>query len=173
MSRVDVTDRHLLDLDKAIKKYTGQIEQLPPMFSALKKDGVALYKYARQGKQVERARRRILIYSIVIESIQGDQVAMTVDCSKGTYIRSLVEDIGAELGCGAHVHELRRLAVGEFGRAHKMYTCDELQIHARKGIKPLTRLVLPIETALLAYPRVELKHGLLLALETGRQTKNT
>ena len=171
VSKVNVTDKHLLHLDQTIKKYTGQIEQLAPMFSALKKDGVALYKYARQGRQVERARRRVLIYSIVTESIQDDRLAMTVDCSKGTYIRSLVEDIGAELGCGAHVHALRRLAVGEFGLARKMYTCDELRAHAHGGSKALARLVLPIETALLAYPRAELKHGLLLALEQGARLK--
>ena len=169
--KADVTEAHLANISKVVKEFVGQIEQLPPMYSAIKKDGVPLYKHARQGKQVERESRRVLIYSIQVESIQDYEVAMTVHCSKGTYIRTLVEDIGTSLGCGAHVHELRRLSVGEFGVAQKMHTYEELEDHARQGFSALSRLVLPIETAFLAYPRAELKNGLLLAMEQGAKLK--
>ena len=99
-------------LDAVVAQFTGAIDQLPPMFSALKKDGKALYEYARAGQTVERERRRVTIHKLVIVDWQDTQLVIDVRCSKGTYIRTLAEDIGEALGCGAHLTGLRRTASG-------------------------------------------------------------
>jgi len=100
----------------AIQAFTGEIEQLPPMHSALKHEGKALYEYARQGVEIEREKRRVTIHSIQILGAEsgenGDELRIAVRCSKGTYIRTLAEDIGEMLGCGAHLSALRRTACG-------------------------------------------------------------
>ncbi|PQA75978.1 tRNA pseudouridine(55) synthase TruB [Rhodoferax sp. TS-BS-61-7] len=105
-------------LDAVVQQFTGPIAQVPPMHSALKKDGKALYEYARAGIEVERAARHVTIYALkVLESRIGTAqpaIKMVVDCSKGTYIRTLGEDIGEALGCGAHLSALRRVRTGGF-----------------------------------------------------------
>jgi len=104
-------------LDAALVRFTGDIEQVPPMYSALKKDGRPLYEYARAGQTVERAARQVTIRSIALLDcdLAGDApyFTMRVTCSKGTYIRTLAEDIGEALGCGAHLTALRRTGVGD------------------------------------------------------------
>lgn len=95
-----------------LPRFTGEIEQVPPMFSALKRDGKALYELARQGIEVERAPRRVTLHAIELLAWEGDNFDLRVDCSKGTYIRTLAADIGAALGCGAHLSALRRTRVG-------------------------------------------------------------
>ena len=97
-----------------LEQFTGDIMQTPSMFSALKKDGQPLYKLARQGITVERDARPVTIYSIQCLSLTDDTFSLEVACSKGTYIRNLVDDIGEELGCGAHVTVLERIASGHF-----------------------------------------------------------
>ncbi|MBN2789510.1 MAG: tRNA pseudouridine(55) synthase TruB [Candidatus Delongbacteria bacterium] len=109
----------------AINSFIGHQEQLPPMFSAVKVNGKRLYKSAREGIEVERKTRQITINSIVIYSVNGDTVEMEVDCSKGTYIRSLANDIGEKLGCFAHLQELRRIRSGDF-RIEDAFTVSEL-----------------------------------------------
>lgn len=94
--------------------YIGEIEQVPPMFSALKQNGVPLYRLARQGIEVERQKRKITITRFDVESIDGSEVTIYVDCTKGTYIRTLCHDIGQELGCGACMTSLRRVRSGPF-----------------------------------------------------------
>ncbi|MBW2185232.1 MAG: tRNA pseudouridine(55) synthase TruB [Deltaproteobacteria bacterium] len=94
--------------------YIGEIEQVPPMFSALKQNGVPLYRLARQGIEVERQKRKITITRLDVESIDGIEVTIYVDCTKGTYIRTLCHDIGQELGCGACMTSLRRVRSGPF-----------------------------------------------------------
>jgi tRNA pseudouridine55 synthase len=96
----------------ACLRFTGPIDQVPPMHSALKRDGKALYEYARAGIEVEREARRVTILAIDIVSGQGDEWVLDVRCSKGTYIRTLAEEIGEALGCGAHLSALRRTASG-------------------------------------------------------------
>ncbi|MDT7834737.1 tRNA pseudouridine(55) synthase TruB [Aquabacterium sp. OR-4] len=112
----------------AIARHTGAIDQLPPMHSALKKDGKALYEYARAGIEVERTPRRVTIHAI--DMVSWDDAAHTlvidVRCSKGTYIRTLAEDIGAALGCGAHLAGLRRTASGAL-RLDSALTLEQLQ----------------------------------------------
>lgn len=98
-------------LDAALAKFTGPISQVPPMYSALKRDGKPLYEYARAGVELEREARNVVIHKIELLAWQGDQVRIAVDCSKGTYIRTLAEDIGEFLGCGAHLTALRRTRI--------------------------------------------------------------
>jgi tRNA pseudouridine55 synthase len=97
---------------QACKAMTGEIDQVPPMHSALKHEGRALYEYAREGVEIERPARRVTIHAIDIVEWQGDRLTLDVRCSKGTYIRTLAESIGERLGCGAHLQGLRRTACG-------------------------------------------------------------
>lgn len=99
---------------KVTEKFIGQIEQVPPMYSALKYKGKSLYKYARKGIEIERQPRLVTIYSFVINEFDLPDIRFTIGCSKGTYIRSLANDLGIELGCGAYLKSLRREAIGEF-----------------------------------------------------------
>ena len=98
-------------LDAALAKFTGPISQVPPMYSALKRDGKPLYEYARAGVELEREARNVVIHKVELLAWQGDEVRVAVDCSKGTYIRTLAEDIGEFLGCGAHLIALRRTRI--------------------------------------------------------------
>lgn len=101
-------------IEKTIMSFRGEIEQLPPMFSAIKFKGKSLYKWKRLGLSVPRKARRVTIKNICIKEIASPDVAFDVSCSKGTYIRQLCMDIGDRLGCGAHMTELRRLRSGDF-----------------------------------------------------------
>jgi tRNA pseudouridine55 synthase len=102
------------DLARLVQHYTGRISQLPPMYSALKRDGVPLYRIARKGLTVDREPREIEIHSLVIEGIDLPEVALTVSCSRGTYVRTLAHDLGTALGCGAHLVRLQRTLSGPF-----------------------------------------------------------
>ena len=104
----------LAQIEEVLQQFVGKISQVPPMYSALKHQGKALYTYARAGVEIERKARDINIYSIQLDEFAGDELAITVACSKGTYIRVLGEDIGNVLGCGAHMVALRRTVIGEF-----------------------------------------------------------
>ena len=102
------------DISRALMPFQGEIQQLPPMFSAIKKDGQPLYKLARQGIEIERTPRTVNIYRLELLNIDLPFIQLRVHCSTGTYIRSLAHDLGAALGCGAHITALRRTAVGDF-----------------------------------------------------------
>ncbi|MFO1462278.1 MAG: tRNA pseudouridine(55) synthase TruB [bacterium] len=110
----------LQDLTAALPGFLGEIEQRPPPYSAIKKEGKPLYAYARSGEAVEAPVRRVHIFSLDLEGFDPPRFVLRVECSKGTYIRSLVHDLGARLGCGAHVVELRRLASGAFREAQAL-----------------------------------------------------
>ena len=96
------------------KKFVGKIDQKPPVFSAVKKDGVRLYKLARKGVKVEVEKREIIIHDFLIKSVNFPEIEFSLTCSKGTYIRSLAHDFGKELGSGAHLSELRRTSIGDY-----------------------------------------------------------
>ncbi len=133
-------------------RFTGPQDQMPPMHSALKHQGRALYEYARQGIEVERATRRVTIHRIDIVSWQADELVIDVSCSKGTYIRTLAEDIGTALGCGAHLSALRRTACGGL-KLTDAITLETLQ--ALPEAERDTRL-LPADQLLQAWPEVQL-----------------
>lgn len=102
------------DVERVLKNFIGNIQQIPPMYSALKHQGKALYTYARAGVEIPRDPRDVTIYSLILDELSTDELSVTVHCSKGTYIRVLGEDIGAALGCGAHMLALRRTETGSF-----------------------------------------------------------
>ncbi len=112
-AKVDITEE---DIQKAVRNFIGEIEQIPPMYSAIKVDGKKLYELAREGKEIEREPRKIFIKEIQIQEINLEEkyFTMKVDCSKGTYIRTLCTDIGRDLGCYAHMAELCRTKSGRF-----------------------------------------------------------
>ena len=133
-------------------RFTGPQDQMPPMHSALKHQGRALYEYARQGVEVERATRRVTIHRIDIVSWQADELVIDVSCSKGTYIRTLAEEIGAALGCGAHLSALRRTACGG------LKLTDAITLEALQALSEAERdaRLLPADQLLQAWPEVQL-----------------
>ena len=135
------------DLEQVLRTFAGDSEQTPPMYSALKHKGQRLYKLAYEGISVARKPRKITIYRIKLLDHTSDSLLFEVHCSKGVYIRSLVEDIGKRLGCGAHVHELRRLHVGPFNAA-QMISPDDIEKIAQQGHALIDKLLLPMDAAL-------------------------
>jgi tRNA pseudouridine55 synthase len=103
------------DIERALDRFRGEIEQIPPMYSAIKHQGEALYKLARAGVEIERAPRHVTIHEIKLVRLENDLLTLEIACSKGTYVRSLAHDLGEALGCGAHVAQLRRLSIGHVG----------------------------------------------------------
>jgi tRNA pseudouridine55 synthase len=149
-------------LERALGTLRGAIEQVPPMHSALKRDGVPLYKLARRGEVVERAPRRVTIHGFTLVSRDGDRLRLDVHCSKGTYVRTLVEDLAAALGTVGHVAELRRSTVGPFGPAG-LATLEELtalfEESAAKSpgdFAALDAKLLPMDAGLGGWPEVRL-----------------
>ncbi|MET3177557.1 UNVERIFIED_ORG: tRNA pseudouridine55 synthase [Variovorax guangxiensis] len=140
------------DLVRVQAQFTGPIRQVPPMHSALKKDGKALYEYAREGVEVERAPRDVVIHKLEIRAISEDTIRILASVSKGTYIRTLGEDIGEALGCGAHLTSLRRIATGGFVEA-QCVTIEALE--AMDEEERLARL-LPAEALVDGHSRVTL-----------------
>jgi tRNA pseudouridine55 synthase len=102
------------DVETQLSHFRGQIEQIPPMYSAIKRDGVPLYKLARQGVTVDLAARQVTIYDLALMTFDLPNLTLRISCGAGTYVRSLAHDLGQQLGCGAHVTSLRRTAVGRF-----------------------------------------------------------
>jgi tRNA pseudouridine55 synthase len=138
--------------DKLLKHFTGSIAQVPPMHSALKRDGRALYEYAREGVEVERAPRQVRIERLDVVQWDEDQPEVAVDCSKGTYVRVLAEDIGAALGCGAHLAALRRVRVGTLtlDAAVTLEQLEQMPVEQRRAC------LLPVDALISALPRVDL-----------------
>ena len=162
---VNVSSEQLL---AAIAKFTGALDQVPPMYSAIKVQGQPLYKLARQGIEIERAARRITIVSSELVNFSGAEFTLDVHCSKGTYIRTLIEDIGLTLGCGAHVIALHRSAVTPF-QGFPVYTLDELRaIHEQAGRAGLHPLLLAADTAIQSMPAVTLSAASVFYLRTGQ-----
>ncbi len=135
--------------------YTGEITQIPPMHSAIKVNGQPLYKLAHQGIEIERKSRQVEIFSFELLEQREDELDIDVHCSKGTYIRTLVQDIGEELGCGAHLNALRRTAAGPFELENSV-TLDELEALAEDGFAAMDAHLLPTEYALSDWPQVKL-----------------
>ncbi len=142
-------------LRQVVEGFVGEIEQVPPMYSALKHQGERLYKLAREGVEVEREARAVTIHSIEIGVVELPEFELDVRCSKGTYVRTLAADIGEALGCGAHVTALRRTGVGPY-RAEQMVTMEAIQAAAEQGQEALDALLLPVDSALGDWPEVRL-----------------
>ncbi len=166
-------DVNLEKLEACIETFRGESDQVPSMFSALKYQGKPLYEYARKGIEVPRESRKITVYEIVLHRFEGDEVEMEVHCSKGTYIRTIVDDLGEMLGCGAHVTMLRRTGVAKYPY-EKMVTLEQLnelleQAH-RDEVAPkelLDPLLLPMDTAVEDLPEVNLNAELTNLVQHG------
>ncbi|EOX3978372.1 tRNA pseudouridine(55) synthase TruB [Vibrio alginolyticus] len=168
---VDVT---LDKLEACIDQFRGESDQVPSMFSALKYQGKPLYEYARKGIEVPRESRKITVYEIVLHRFEGDEVEMEVHCSKGTYIRTIVDDLGEILGCGAHVTMLRRTGVAKYPYEN-MVTLEQLnelleQAHReeRAPRELLDPLLLPMDTAVEDLPEVNLVPELANMVQHGQ-----
>lgn len=143
------------EIEKSLHKFKGQILQVPPMYSALKKDGKRLYELAYQGIEVAREPRPVSIYNIKLLARKRDTLELDIYCSKGTYVRTLAEDIGRDLGCGAHVSALRRIGAGPFSE-EQMIGIEKLEQLASRGFAAMDDMLLGIDTALANLPAVEL-----------------
>ena len=166
---IDVQRRIDVDYDALVQtltKFEGDIKQLPPMYSALKHHGVPLYKLARKGISIKRKVRAVTIHKISLMNFDNNIAEIDVTCSKGTYIRTLADDLGQELGCGAHVIELRRLQAGVFS-IDQCSDSNELEKIAESfGLSGLDKVIVPMERAVEKLPEV------VLASETARDIRN-
>ena len=151
-----------------LPSFIGKQQQVPPMYSALKFQGQPLYKLARQGIEIERKARTVNIYDIILISFTSDSFTLEVKCSKGTYIRTLVEDISASLSTGGHVIALRRLESAGYA-IEQAITIESIEECADEGINALDKLLLPTEEALPNWPRIEADDEQVLALRCGQQ----
>jgi len=143
-------------LEAVLSRFRGEISQIPPMYSALKRDGQPLYKLARAGEVVEREPRSVTIGRLDLLSFEPPFARLSVACSKGTYIRTLVEDIGQVLGAGAHVAELRRTQAGPFSLDQAVSLESLEQAHAEGGSEALDRFLLPADSGLEHWPLLQL-----------------
>lgn len=139
-------------LRATLVRFLGEQSQVPPMYSALKQDGVRLYQLAREGQEVSRSPRTIHVHAVELCRFEPQRWVLDIRCSKGTYIRVLAEDIAAALGQKAHLEALHRIAAGPF--QGPMRSLDELQTRARDGLLALDRLLLPTHAALAGWPRL-------------------
>ncbi len=172
LSTSDIPDFSEQDIIDLLPEFMGDQDQVPPMFSAVKYQGQPLYKLARQGIEVERKSRRITIYDIQLLSITETSFTLDVQCSKGTYIRTLVEDISHRLGSGGHVVQLRRVAAAGY-QLEQTLTLDYLESIAEQGVHNLDTLLLPTENALPDWPSIVATDEMVEALRHGQTIKVT
>ncbi len=152
---------------QVLSSFTGEIDQIPPMHSAIKYKGKPLYKLAHQGIEVERQPRRVTIHSLALLAFTGDELKVEVRCSKGTYIRTLAEDIGDVLGCGAHVSGLRRIGAGPYDN-DKLLTLEDLRAMAEQGEEVLDTALLATESAVEHWPNVKLTDDVAYYVRQGQ-----
>ncbi|WP_022948543.1 tRNA pseudouridine(55) synthase TruB [Methylohalobius crimeensis] len=166
----EITDRRPVPalneptIEPALARFRGEIDQIPPMYSALKQGGKRLYDLARQGIEVERPPRRVAIHSLELLEFGSDFLKLEIFCSKGTFIRTLAEDIGKELGTAGHVEALRRTRVGDFV-IDDAVTLDRL---TAMSLEERRRLLLPIDRAVLAFPSVSLSDDMAFYVMRGQ-----
>ncbi len=141
-------------VEEALRFFRGEIDQVPSMFSAVKHQGQPLYKLARQGIEIERDARRVKIFSNQIVALEGDELTLAIHCSKGTYVRTIAEELGEHLGCGAHVTALRRQAAGPYDESD-LVTFETLEA-ALESEGTLDRFLLPVASAVGDWPEVRL-----------------
>jgi tRNA pseudouridine55 synthase len=155
-------------VEAALAEFRGEIEQVPSMFSAVKHQGQPLYKLARQGIEVERAARCVTIYSNEIARLEGDELDLEIHCSKGTYVRTIAEDLGERLGCGAHVSALRRRKAGPYVEAD-LVTFETLErVASDGGFAALDGLLLPTASAVRDWPPVTLTQATAYYVRQGQ-----
>ncbi|MGM0915259.1 MAG: tRNA pseudouridine(55) synthase TruB [Pseudomonadota bacterium] len=156
------------DVEAVLARFHGEIEQVPPMYSALKHQGRKLYELAREGKSIERAARRVTVYDARLVAFEGSAFELEVTVSKGTYVRTLAEDIGRALGSGAHISALRRLATGPFG-AEGMLTLEALAALPDQDAREAT--LLPVDILAAHLPRLEVDAAAARRLTHGQSAR--
>ncbi len=143
-------------IERALTKFKGEIEQVPPMHSAIKMNGVPLYKLARKGIAVERKPRLVTLYQVCLLEFVNSELELEISCSKGTYIRTIADDLGQELGCGAHVIELRRTQAGVFTEKDSI-SAEELALEkGNRGLDKIDQFLIPMDRAIQDLPEVNL-----------------
>lgn len=152
-------------VEDALRFFRGEIDQVPSMFSAIKHRGQPLYKLARQGIEIEREARRVTVYSNELLAVEGDCLTLAIHCSKGTYVRTIAEELGQILGCGAHVIALRRTAAGPYDE-EDLVTFEELAAAREKG--SLDPFLLPVASAVREWPEVRLSDNTAYYLRQGQ-----
>ncbi len=164
-NKVELT---LSQLEQVLEGYRGQFDQMPPMYSALKRNGQPLYKLARQGIVVERELRPVTVYSLIMDDWESNLLSLTVACSRGFYIRSLAEDIGRDLGCGGHVESLRRIRVGDFS-IDQAFTLEQLE--AVLSPRDREKLLLSTDQGCAHLPEVRVAENLVQYLKLGQSVR--
>ncbi|WP_114241219.1 tRNA pseudouridine(55) synthase TruB [Dyella sp. C9] len=155
-------------IEQSLAKLRGRITQVPPAYSAIKRDGEPLYVKARRGEAVDVPAREVEVYRLDVLSRTAESLTLYVECGSGTYVRSLAVDLGEDLGCGAHLTALRRLWVEPF-MAPAMVTVEQLQAAAAQGDEALLALLLPVSAGLAGLPELRLDATRSLAVSQGQQ----
>jgi tRNA pseudouridine55 synthase len=167
----EVPSFKLTQIEEVLRRFTGPINQIPPMFSAIKYQGQRLYQLAHRGISVERHARSVTIHELKLIGYNGDHIEVYVACSKGTYIRTLAEDIGSVLGgCGAHISALRRIGVGPYD-IHQAIDLPGLEALAQEGAAPLDARLLSVDSVLINKPDVSLSNALSYYLCQGHAVR--
>jgi tRNA pseudouridine55 synthase len=151
-------------IENILQSFLGVIQQIPPMYSAIKFQGKPLYSFARKGIEVERQPREVTIHQLSLEDVTERTFSLIIHCSKGTYVRTLIEDIGEALECGAHVSQLRRPFVNPY-QQQKMYTFEELEALPKDT---LLKTLLPVETSLHAFTAIHLSTSAAFYMRMGQ-----
>ncbi len=154
-------------IERALAPLRGEILQVPPMHSAVKRGGQPLYRHAHRGESIKREPRRTVIHRLEMLAFDGRDLTLETDCAKGTYVRALAEDVGDALGCGAHVIALRRLSAGPFREAD-MVPFERLEAAAAEGMGALDAMLLPPDAALPDWPEVRVNADLAHFLRQGQ-----
>ncbi len=156
------------EIKLVLQKFLGEINQVPPMYSALKQGGKRLYELARKGIEVERKSRKVTIYDLQLIAFTEDTLSLEVQCSKGTYVRSLAEDIGNEIGCGAFVSRLHRISVNPFP-VDGMVALDDIRKLQDEGEDSLHKILLPLDCAVPEWPAIVLTEDMVFYFRRGQQ----
>lgn len=158
------------EIEALLPRFRGEIRQVPSMYSALKHEGRPLYELARAGETVEREARAVTIHRLELTDFASPDMSLDVVCSKGTYIRNLVEDMGEALGCGAHVAVLRRLDVNDFP-AEAMVSWERLEQAAEQGYEALDALLLPMDAGIQSFPAVTMGESMSFYFRQGQPVR--
>jgi tRNA pseudouridine55 synthase len=156
------------EIEAALVPFRGLIAQIPPMFSALKHKGQPLYKLARQGIEIERVSREIRVYDLNIRAYEGDKLSLYIKATKGTYVRTLVEDIGEALGCGAHVVTLRRVGAGPYTEAQMIPMSVLETLSEQEDWAQLDACLLPLDSSVSTWPELMLSEAAAFYLMQGQ-----
>ncbi|MBS0358000.1 MAG: tRNA pseudouridine(55) synthase TruB [Proteobacteria bacterium] len=165
IARSDIDHITQEKIQTVLENFQGEIEQIPPMYSALKFQGKPLYRLAREGIEISRQSRKVFIHNLKLLSYQNGELTLEVRCSKGTYIRTLVEDIGKVLGCGAYVKKLRRTSAGPY-QENQMITVEKLKECPPENLQDY---LLSPTTALSKYPELKLSEAEVFSLIRGQE----